>query len=83
MKLYTVAYTLNGHEESGKFEGINPGHAFARCMKEVPGAMPIKCSIMGKIAGAYLWIDYDMPKIVEHPAPPPAPKMAQVEFGFV
>lgn len=60
---YTIDYLLNGETRQDDYDAPNPGEAFAKCLKENPGATLLHCTRYGKILQQYVLINYDPPPV--------------------
>jgi hypothetical protein len=82
MKFYYVDY--HDKEEglrTAVVEAENPGHAFAKALKEHPQAKLLKCSIHGKICSEHISITYEAP-VVTRKLTRKRPNGIQDEFKF-
>jgi len=67
MKLYEVEFQQDGFTKSENVEGVNPGHAFAKCIKSNPGAKMLRATISSRIANREFWIEYEAPPVPREP----------------
>lgn len=79
MRFYLVTFKHEGHEHAKKVEASDPGHAYAKILREHPGAEIVRGLQQRRFLGELIWMEYG-PVSTARPEPLPREKREQTEL---